>query len=165
MHKQRAGPRTYYLLVGLVLVAQLVVLAFVPLRAWAAELAADPTSPVGTWRTIDDSTGKPKAVVRIFEQSGRLYGVVEKGLEANSAHSVCDNCTDDRRGKPIIGMDIIRGLARDGGQWDGGTILDPESGQVYKCRLTLQDGGRKLAVRGFVGISLLGRTQVWERLN
>jgi uncharacterized protein (DUF2147 family) len=152
-------------LLGLALAAHLAALAVVPLRASAAAPAADPASPVGAWRTIDDSTGKPKAVVRIFERDGRLYGVVEKGLEPNPAHSACDTCTDDRRGKPILGMDILRGLARDGDQWDGGTILDPESGKVYKCRLTLQDGGQRLAVRGFLGISLFGRTQTWERLN
>jgi uncharacterized protein (DUF2147 family) len=134
----------------------------VPLRTWAQ---ADPASPVGSWRTIDDATGRPQAIVRIFEQNGKLYGVVTQGLEPRPAHTACDNCSDDRRGKPIIGLDIIRGLARDGDQWDGGTILDPESGKVYQCRLTLRDGGRRLAVRGFLGISLLGRTQVWERVE
>jgi len=132
--------------------------------SWPAQ-AADASSPVGEWRTIDDSTGTPRALVKIFEQNGALYGVVEKSLVQNPPHRTCDDCTDDRRGKPIVGMDIIRGLHADGDHWDGGTILDPENGKVYRCTLTLRDGGQHLAVRGYIGISLFGRTQVWERVN
>ena len=124
---------------------------------------ADSASPVGAWRTIDDVTHQPKGIVRIVQRDGKLYGTVEKSLVEKPPHRVCDDCTDDRKGQPILGMEIIRGLSRDGDQWDGGTILDPENGKVYKCKITLQDNGNKLAVRGFLGISLLGRTQVWER--
>ncbi len=129
--------------------------------AWAADLA----SPVGEWRTIDDATHEPKAVVRIFEQGGALYGVVEKSLVATPMRKTCDQCTDDRKGRPILGMDIIRGLRRDGDQWDGGTILDPLEGKTYKCKISLQPGGQRLDVRGYLGISLLGRTQTWERVS
>ncbi len=127
--------------------------------------AADPASPVGEWRTIDDATHEPKAVVRIFEQGGALYGVVEKSLLATPVRKTCDQCTDDRKDQPILGMDIIRGLRKDGDQWDGGTILDPEHGKIYKCKMSLQPGGQRLDVRGYVGISLLGRTQTWERVS
>jgi len=128
--------------------------------------AADPASPVGEWRTIDDATHEPKAVIRIFEQGGALYGVVEKSLLAvPPARKTCDQCSNDRKDKPILGMDIIRGLRKDGDQWDGGTILDPEQGKIYKCKMSLQPGGQKLEVRGYIGISLLGRTQTWERVS
>ena len=126
---------------------------------------ADLSSPVGEWRTIDDNTHQPKGIVRIFETNGKLYGVVEKSLVEHPAQTKCDDCTDDRKGKPILGLDIIRGLQRDGDQWDGGTILDPENGKVYRCKMTLQNGGQELAVRGFIGISLLGRTQIWQRVS
>jgi uncharacterized protein (DUF2147 family) len=145
---------------GLMLAASLAGAAYMGMAA-----GADLSSPVGEWRTIDDNTHQPKAIVKIFERDGKLYGVVEKSLEQNPPHKNCDECTDDRRGKPIVGLDIIRGLQRDGDQWDGGTILDPENGKVYRCKMTLEDGGQRLAVRGFIGISLLGRTQVWQRVS
>lgn len=144
------------------------------MRAWmmaavlmcaAAPALADFSSPVGDWRTIDDRTHQARGIVRIFEKDGKLYGTVERSLIADPPHRTCDGCTDDRKGKPILGMEVIRGLNHDGDQWDGGTILDPESGTVYRCRLRLEDGGRKLAVRGFVGVAFLGRTQVWERVQ
>ena len=130
--------------------------------------AATSDSPVGEWQTIDDHTGKPRGVVRIFEQNGMLYGVVEKAIIDKTKpppSPTCDKCTDDRHGKQIIGLDIIRGLKHDGDQWDGGTILDPENGKVYRCKLTLEDGGKLLDVRGYIGVSLFGRTQVWHRLH
>jgi uncharacterized protein (DUF2147 family) len=134
-------------------------LAGLPVRA------AEPLSPIGHWRTIDDATGKPKGIVRIFDHNGALYGVVEKSLVTDAPSMTCDQCGDDRKGKPIIGLDVIRGLKPDGDAWDGGTILEPETGKVYRCSITLRDGGQKLAVRGYIGVSLIGRTQVWERVN
>ena len=144
-------------------------LGFAPFAAlllfWAPAWAINLDSPVGLWRTIDDNTGKPRAIIRIFEQGGRLYGVVMQVLDPRDAGKMCEKCTDDRRGKPVLGLDIIRGLVRDGDHWGGGTILDPENGKTYRCRLTLRSGGERLAVRGFLGIALLGRTQVWQRVN
>lgn len=129
--------------------------------AWAADLS----SPVGEWRTIDDATGLPRALVRIVERDGTLIGIVDKPLMKTPTRTNCDDCTDDRRGKPIIGMEIIRGLRKDGDHWDGGTVLDPEHGTVYRCTLSLRDGGTKLALRGYIGLSLFGRTQVWDRVE
>lgn len=127
---------------------------------------AHAATPVGEWRTIDDATHTPKAVVKIFEQSGMLYGVVARSLINRPGSHNCDLCDDDRKGKPIVGLDIIRGLKPDGTeQWDGGTILDPENGRVYRCKITLSADGKRLDVRGYVGISLLGRTQAWERVE
>jgi uncharacterized protein (DUF2147 family) len=127
--------------------------------------ASDPASPAGSWRTIDDQSGLPRAVVKIVEVNGVLSGVVEQSLGPDTGRPNCDDCTGDRRGKAIIGLDILRDIRKDGAVWGGGTILDPESGDVYRCTLELRNGGQQLAVRGFIGISLFGRTQVWERLD
>jgi uncharacterized protein (DUF2147 family) len=121
---------------------------------------------VGLWRTIDDETGRPRALVRVFEQEGRLFARIEKGLTPNSSpDEVCDLCTDERRGLPKVGLIIIRNMQRDGDVWSGGDILDPDNGKVYSCRLRVVDDNRSLEVRGFFGFSLLGRTQMWERVD
>ena len=125
-------------------------------------LTADQMTPAGRWRTVDDKTGKPKAIVAIYEENGRLFGRVEATLDPG-AKKVCDLCKDERRNQPIVGMVILRGLTRHGEEYSGGDILDPNNGSVYRCKLRLQDGGRQLSVRGFIGFSLLGRSQVWTR--
>ena len=141
----------------------LVLLALCAPAALAAASAQDLSSPVGRWQTVDDKTGKPSGVVRIYEQNGALYGNIEKVLDPARAGLSCIACADDRRGKPLIGLNIIRGLKRNGDLWDGGTVIDPETGSVYKSSARLDDGGRKLVLRGYLGISLLGRSQTWQR--
>ena len=131
--------------------------------ALTAAQAQDLSSPVGRWQTVDDKTGKPSGVVRIYEQNGTLYGNIEKVLDPARAAFNCVACTDDRKGKPLLGLNIIRGLKRDGDAWSGGTVIDPETGSVYKASARLDDGGRKLVLRGYLGISLLGRSQTWVR--
>ena len=135
----------------------LVVLSGAPVRA------ADPASPIGLWKTVDDHTGQPRALVRIYEQDGRLFGRVEKSFTPGAESRVCAVCKDERHNQPMIGLVIIRGLVRGGDSWDGGDILDPDSGTVYRCKVHLDEGGAKLVVRGFIGISLLGRSQTWQR--
>ncbi len=125
--------------------------------------AADLSSPVGLWTTIDDSTGKPRGVVRIYQQDGKLFGKLEKSFKPGAEARRCTKCTDERKDNPVIGLVIIRNMVLSGDIYTGGDILDPDIGSVYRCRLTLEEGGRKLRVRGYIGISLLGRTQVWER--
>lgn len=119
-------------------------------------------SPVGLWKNIDDETKQPKALIRIAEQGGTLSGRIEKVLTDNTG-AVCEKCTDDRKGKPVQGLTILTGLKKDGDEWAGGEILDPANGKVYKAKVKLADGGRKLDVRGFVGFAALGRTQTWVR--
>lgn len=121
-------------------------------------------TPVGLWKTIDDKDGSVRSEVRIVDAAGVLAGVIEKTLKP-SAEPNCDKCTDDRKGKPKLGMEIIRGArkAADKDVWEGGSIVDPDSGTVYKLKMTPIDGGNKLEVRGFVGFALLGRTQTWLR--
>jgi uncharacterized protein (DUF2147 family) len=126
-------------------------------------------SPVGLWKTIDDATKKEKSLVRISDNGGVLSGRIEKLLDPQAkADGVCDKCSDDRKGQPIVGLNIIRNVkanADDSALWDGGEILDPNNGKVYKVRLKPVDGGKKLEVRGYVGAPLLGRTQVWQRVE
>ena len=124
-------------------------------------------SPVGVWKTIDDETKKEKSLVRIKETNGVFTGTIEKFLDpATKVDEVCDKCTDDRKGKPVLGMTIIRNIkanADDKGIWDGGDILDPNNGKVYRARLKPVDGGKKLEMRGYLGPFY--RTQVWLRVE
>ena len=125
--------------------------------------AADLGSPVGLWRTVDDKTGAERSDVRIYEQDGKFYGRVERILDPAQAVRKCEKCTDDRRNQPVLGMVIMRGLERDGDEWNGGRIVDPETGDVYRCNMHLEDGGQRLRLRGYVMMPLLGRSQVWKR--
>lgn len=123
-------------------------------------------SPVGLWKSVDEKTGAPKSEVRISESSGVLTGKVERILrEGADLSAVCDQCTDDRKGKPIVGLEIIRGAKQAEGKtvWEDGKILDPENGKTYTLRLTPVDGGQKLEVRGSIGP--FGRTQTWVRVQ
>ncbi len=133
--------------------------------ALASGHAADRDSPVGLWRTIDDKSGKERSLVRVSETNGQLQITIEKlfrepGEETNP---LCDKCPGEKKNKPVTGMQIGSGLKKAGEVWSGGEILDPENGKTYKCKVWLEDKGNKLHVRGFIGVSLLGRTQVWVR--
>jgi len=130
------------------------------LLLWAGVTA--PLSPVGRWKTIDDKTGKPKAIVRIYEENGRLFGRIEATLQPD-AKKTCDKCKDARKDQPIIGMVILRGLTLHQGEYSGGDILDPDNGSVYRCKLRMEDRGARLSVRGYIGFALLGRSQNWTR--
>jgi len=124
-------------------------------------------TPVGSWHTIDDKTGEIKSLVVITESSGVLSGHVDKLLRKDADQkAVCDKCTDDRKDKPMLGLEIIRAAKKAEGKdiWEGGNIVDPDNGTVYKLKLTPIDGGKKLEVRGFIGFALLGRTQTWVRV-
>ncbi len=120
-------------------------------------------TPAGVWRSIDDKTGQPKAEIRISADGGGvLTGVVEKAL-APSAEPNCKQCSDERKGQPKLGMEIIRGVKKAEGRdvWEGGKILDPDNGKEYTLRLTPIEGGNKLEVRGY--IAFFFRTQTWIR--
>lgn len=138
----------------------------VALVASADAFAADTASPVGVWTTIDDTTHKPKSIVEISEQNGELTGKVKEVLQSDQGpNPVCKDCEGERKNQPVTGMTIIWGMKKDGDVWDGGTILDPKNGKTYGCKLTPDADGKTLQVRGFKGFSLLGRTQVWERVS
>jgi uncharacterized protein (DUF2147 family) len=127
--------------------------------------AVDPMSPVGIWTTVDDSTGKPKSLIRISERNGELFGSIVGLIDppGGNTNPLCDKCSGSLQNRPVVGMTIMRGLRRDGDEWNGGTILDPESGSTYKVYLEVLEGGKKLKVRGYIGIYLIGRTQYWWR--
>ena len=130
-------------------------------------LAKAQATPVGVWKTIDDESKKEKSLIRIGEAGGVLTGKLEKLLDpATPPDAVCKECTDERKDKPIVGMTLIRGVRQndaDRAVWDGGDILDPNNGKVYRVRLKPIDGGAKLEVRGYIGTPILGRTQTWIR--
>ncbi len=131
--------------------------------ALAADEAAPEASPVGRWQTIDDKDGKPASIVVIWEEDGKLLGKVEKLLDPSEPDPKCTKCEGDLKDQPIQGMRILWDLRKKGAEWGDGRILDPDNGKTYKCKMSLKDGGKKLDVRGFIGISLLGRTQTWIR--
>jgi uncharacterized protein (DUF2147 family) len=135
------------------------------LLASALPAHAGNASAVGLWKNVDDATGKPKADIRISESNGVLTGRVEKLYRAagEDQHPVCEKCVGEDKGRPVIGLSIIDGMKKDGDAYAGGTILDPENGKVYKSRMKLLDGGRKLEVRGYIGMPVLGRSQTWVR--
>jgi uncharacterized protein (DUF2147 family) len=124
---------------------------------------ASAQTATGRWVTVDDETGKRRSVVEITERGGRLYGRIVQLFRdpGEDADPVCTKCgiDDDRHGKKVIGMEIIRGMVRDGDEWGDGTILDPKNGSVYDCKLWLENG--QLKVRGYV--AFFYRTQTWLR--
>ncbi len=127
----------------------------------------DPLSPVGLWRTVDDETGKAKSLVKIWEKNGKLYGRIVKLINPDdgNANPNCDKCPGALKDKPVVGMTIMKGLSKDGDEWNGGTILDPKNGKTYKVLIEVIKGGKALKVRGYIGFSLLGRTQYWHRVK
>lgn len=128
----------------------------------AVSISAHAQSIVGKWKTIDDNTGKEKSIIEIYEKGGKYYGKVTRLLNPSKVDPKCDNCTGTDKGKPIVGLVIIKDLEKKGNEYSGGKITDPESGKEYKCTVKL-NGTDKLDVRGYVGISLLGRTQTWQK--
>jgi uncharacterized protein (DUF2147 family) len=134
--------------------------------AAAPAIALAQATPVGLWKTIDDKTKTERSLLRITENGGVISARIEK-LLAPDAKQTCDKCTDDRKDKPMIGLEVVRGVkaSSEAGVWDGGTILDAAEGKVYKVRMQPIEGGAKMEVRGFVGMPLLGRTQTWIRVE
>ncbi len=119
---------------------------------------------LGRWKTIDDETGKGLSIVEIFQVKGKVYGKIIDILNPQNKDKICNLCDGDERNKPLLGLTIIKGLEKDGAEYSNGTILDPKSGKQYSCYITL-DKPDRLKVRGFLGISLLGRTQYWHRVK
>lgn len=121
-------------------------------------------SVIGKWKTIDDETGVEKSIVEVYEFKGKIYGKIIEIFEAKNKTRKCELCVGDDKDKPILGMVIIRGLSKDGNEYNGGKIIDPKNGKAYKCYIVLEEKD-KLKIRGYVGFSLLGRTQYWIRVK
>jgi uncharacterized protein (DUF2147 family) len=127
---------------------------------------ADTGTPAGLWRTIDDKTGKDRSLIRITGTDGVYEGTIEKLLNRqpdDDPENLCRKCEGARKDQPVVGMTILWGLKKDGEQFSGGEILDPKNGKIYRAKMKLLDDGAKLEVRGFIGISLFGRSQTWVR--
>ncbi len=116
----------------------------------------------GKWKTIDDETGKEKGIVEIFERNGKIFGRIIDILDIEHKHHKCEKCEGEDNNKPILGLTIIKGMKKNGNEYEGGKVLDPKNGKSYQCKISL-DGKDKLIVRGYIGISLFGRSQTWVR--
>jgi uncharacterized protein (DUF2147 family) len=131
-----------------------------------AAAASNTSTPVGKWKTVDDRTGKVRSLVAIWEEGGKLFGKIEKLIDPDPnrpPNPLCIHCIGELKDKPVVGLRILWDLKKDGDQWSGGKVLDPENGKSYRCIVAVEEGGKKLKVRGFIGFSLIGRTQYWTR--
>ncbi len=128
-------------------------------------LAQDTNSPVGTWKTIDDVTNKPKSLVEITEVNGKLVGKITELFRdpTEEQNPLCDKCKGTLHNKPIKGLVILWNLSKDGDEWNGGSIMDPKTGKIYKAKIAVENGGQDMAVRGYLGFSMFGRSQTWHR--
>ncbi|WP_209536859.1 DUF2147 domain-containing protein [Variovorax paradoxus] len=161
-HERRpaGGPRALPLLVSLAFQGLAVAAALTAMPA-----RADQTSPVGLWKNVDDVSGKPRALIRLTESNGVLQGKIEKVFPApdEDPNPTCDKCEGANRNAPVVGLVILSGLSKDGDEYAGGQILDPDNGKVYRSTVRLTDNGKKLSVRGYIGVPMLGRSQTWIR--
>ena len=147
---------------------RLAIAAGLLLGAGAAFAAAD--TPAGTWKQVDDATGKPTSIIQITETDGKLQGKVLQVMNESpddvardGSPPKCTQCSGTNKDQPIIGMTIMWDVSKDGDVWNGGKILDPKTGKIYKVKLTLSNAGQKLDVHGYIGFALLGRSQTWDR--
>ncbi len=129
---------------------------------WLAHLLNGQGDVFDTWVAVDDDDGQPTSHIEIFEKEGNLHGKIVKIIEGPS-DALCDQCKGEKHNQPILGMEIIWDMKDHGKNWRGGRIMDPENGKTYKCKIKLKED--VLEVRGFIGITTLGRTQKWYRLN
>lgn len=131
-----------------------------------AQARAEEKTAAGIWQTPDDKTGKVGGWITVQEKDGLWEGVVTKSFPkpGDPVNPTCDACEDDRKGKPVLGMTIMKDLKRDGLDYEGGTILDPRDGSEYSVKMHLSPDGQVLTIRGYLGVSLLGRSQDWKRL-
>ena len=133
------------------------------MAASAGEGAKAVPPEVGLWQTFSDETGKPEGFIRVRLIGEELRGTIERGMPGDDPNELCTKCPGERKNQRKIGMTIMTGLHRQDDHWGGGEILDPDNGRIYRCKIRAVDSGGKLEVRGYLGISLLGRTQTWVR--
>lgn len=116
----------------------------------------------GKWENRDEETNKVDSVIEVYKKNGKAFAKIIEIKNKNRQNALCEKCSGKRKNKPILGMNILSGLKKDGDEWSGGKILDPKNGKEYKCYIKL-DGINKLKIRGYIGFSLLGRTAYWQR--
>jgi uncharacterized protein (DUF2147 family) len=121
-------------------------------------------SPVGIWTTIDDATHQARAAIQIVEKDHTLSGTLIDLRNPADRDKICTKCEGDQKDRPLLGIKILSGLRKTGeNEWSDGTILDPANGKIYDAKIKVSDGGNEMTVRGFLGFSLIGRTQTWIR--
>lgn len=136
-----------------------ILLSIVAITSFSADL-----SPVGKWITISDKTQQPRSIIEIWENHEQLYGKVIKVYKEPNDTGMCINCPGKFKGKKIQGLTILWGLRQTGvDEWRGGKILDPKTGSIYSCEIKIAPDGKKLEIRGYIGITLFGRNQTWIR--
>ncbi len=116
----------------------------------------------GAWNSFDEETNKIESVIEIYEKDTKAFAKIISIKDANKSSARCVECDGKRKNEPILGMNILTGLKKDGDEWSGGKILDPKNGKEYKCYLQLLDDNT-LKLRGYIGISMFGRTAIWKR--
>ena len=131
----------------------------------ATIVSAQELSPVGRWKTISDKNGETTSIVTITQENKLLVGKISELFRkpGQNPNPICKKCPDGQKDQPVIGLTILTDLQQDGDEWNGGEILDPDNGKTYSCFVKVIENGSKLEVRGYIGISLLGRTQTWVR--
>ncbi len=139
-------------------------LLMAPLAVPAGAAIGGWSTPVGLWSPLDHS-GKPRGLIAIYENGGLYYGRIEPLSPTDDRSARCTHCTGRRKDQPLDGLLLMRHLRYRNGEYIGGDILDPRTGRIYGCELRLIDGGRKLVMRGYLGIPLLGRSEVWQRMQ
>jgi uncharacterized protein (DUF2147 family) len=124
-------------------------------------------SPEGRWKTVDDATGKAKSMVRLWVENDRLVGQIDSIFPepGKSTDPVCDKCPGTFHNKRVKAIHFLWGLKKSGEEWIGGEVLDPKNGKIYRCKIKVKEDNRTMVVRGYIGVSLLGRSQTWERLD
>ncbi len=148
-------------------VLQKLIIAGVAIMVGAGVAAAQSEpSAVGLWEQVDESTGKAESWFRITERGGAYMGNIVKIFykPGEDTNWVCDKCEGSERGAPVLGLTLIKGMQRKGLAYENGTIMDPRDGSVYRALMQLSPDGKKLEVRGYLGISFFGRSQIWNRL-
>ncbi len=131
-------------------------------------LAANKSNPAGIWRTVDDHSHKVASLVQLWQHQGKIYGKIIKiyPVDGNKSTDLCWKCPGELHNKPVLGITFLWDLKRSGQfTWNYGRIMDPKIGSIYRAKITLASDGKRLFVRGYIGIPLLGRTQTWYRVK
>ena len=118
----------------------------------------------GKWKTLNEDTNKTESIVEIYKKEDKVFAKIIKIINKSDRDRVCNACKGKNKDKPILGMVILNGLKKEGKNWDNGKILDPKNGKYYSCYITLLNN-TKLKIRGYIGFSLIGRTEYWYRVK
>ena len=116
----------------------------------------------GKWHSTNEDSGEIDSVIEVYKKDGKAYEKIIDVKDPTRRNAICTQCLDDNKNKPILGLNILTGLKKEGKEWSGGTILDPRNGKIYKCYLQLSNPNT-LKIRGYIGISLFGKTAYWKR--